>query len=499
MNDKVTFSSKGKAPLSVWHIASEAAPFSRTGGLGDVTAALPQALASLGVNVHLVSPFHRSAMDSGISLKRMKSPVTFDFRGQRVQSEVDSISRNSGWTIYLIHREEYFDRGGLYGGTSGDYLDNADRFAYFVKAALALISTQSPPPDIIHCHDWQAALAPVYLKNKLQSPDFFREAKTVLTIHNLAYQGVFPENALATAGLPKNLFHLNGLEFYGKLNYLKGGILSADWITTVSPRYSREILTSEFGEGLDGVLREKRKRLTGILNGVDERIWNPLTDPVLPANYGPKDLSGKAVCRKDLLNRLEIDVSSETPVIGMVTRLAEQKGIDLLIEGLKNLMQIGFVLVVLGSGDGEYKRKLHLLSRKYAPRFRLIPTFDDDLAHRIEAGSDLFLMPSRFEPCGLSQMYSLKYGTIPVVRAVGGLDDSIREFDPASGIGNGFKFTEYTSSAMLAAVRRALDVIKNPDLKNRIRKNGMQEDFSWKRSARAYLQLYRRVLAKTVG
>jgi starch synthase len=394
----------------------------------------------------------------------------------------------------LIRRDEFFDRPGLYGGPDGDYPDNPDRFIFFSRAALDLIRALRRRPDIVHCHDWHTGLIPAYLAETDREGGFFRDTRTVFTIHNLAYQGVFPEEVMDLTGLPHKLYHWEGLEFFGKVNFLKAGIVYADRITTVSPGYAREILTPEFGEGLEGALRKRRSRLSGILNGVDEALWDPRRDPFLPANFGPGDLSGKRVCRAGLLKRLGLDAPPDTPVAGVVSRLVRQKGIDLLMACLEDLMKLGVILVMLGSGDDSYRKGLRDLQRRYPGRLSLTLGFDEGLAHLIEAGSDLFLMPSRYEPCGLNQMYSLKYGTIPVVRAVGGLDNSVVEFDSATGRGNGFKFKEFRPDALLSAVRKALAVLVDPDLRAGIQSNGMRADFSWKRAARSYIRLYRRAM-----
>jgi starch synthase len=342
---------------------------------------------------------------------------------------------------------------------------------------------------VLHCHDWQSALVPVLSRLGAAKPS----AKTILTIHNLAHQGLFSYSEWPLLGLDPSYFTPKHLEFYGKINFLKGGILFADALTTVSRRYAEEILTPEYGCGLEGVLAERRRDLHGILNGVDYREWSPESDKFIKKNYGPGNMAGKAECKQDLQQLYDLPQRPSTPLLGIVSRLADQKGIDLLLDIVVQLLAMDLQLVVLGSGDQKYQELIAALPAAHPKKIGVTIGFDNALAHKIEAGADIFLMPSRYEPCGLNQIYSLKYGTAPVVRATGGLDDTIEDFDPLSGKGNGFKFAEYSGEAFLSTIKRALAVYINEKAWERVVTNGMAADFSWERAAADYLQLYRQV------
>jgi starch synthase len=391
----------------------------------------------------------------------------------------------------LVRADRYFDREALYGDARGDYPDNAERFVFFCRAALEWLRAESPPPDVLHVHEWQSALAPAFLRGNADVYPELAGTRSVLTVHNLAYQGRFPAFDWHLLNLDPRYFVPDFVEFYGQINYLKAGLVFADAITTVSPRYAAEIGTPEFGEGLDGVLRVRRDRLRGILNGIDREAWNPATDPHLPARYDASDLRGKARCKAELQAEIGLAVLPDVPLLGMVSRLAEQKGLDLLAAALPDALATSDAqLVVLGSGDEHYERLLAALAADFPARVGLRVGFDEALAHRIEAGADMFLMPSRFEPCGLNQLYSLRYGTVPIVHATGGLDDTVVEFDPATGTGTGFKFTPYAPDAFLAALRRAFVTRRDRDRWARLVANGMAQDFSWDRAALEYRRLY---------
>lgn len=480
--------------MKVLHVTSEAAPYSKTGGLADVSAGLPAALAALGLQVKVVSPLYRSVAEREISLGVLKSPVHIDFRDKDFSARVYVHRLQHELSYYFIGRDEFFDRTNLYGTPWGDYFDNADRFIFFSRAALAMCRQLRFRPDIIHCHDWQTALIPAMLKHPMVGDTFWRNTRSVFTIHNLAYQGVFPQEYMPVSGLPPELFTLEGLEFYGRVNLLKGGIVFADRITTVSKTYAKEICTPEFGYGLDGVLRRYKSRLTGILNGVDYASWDPAVDPHIVRNYSRGDLSGKTPCKEDLRRIYGLTGLPDAPLIGMVGRLVEQKGLDIILDAVDGILKTGADLVILGSGEDRYHQELSALARRYQGRLGVRIGFDPVLAHKIEAGADIFLMPSRYEPCGLNQMYSLKYGTIPIVRATGGLEDTIREFDPESGRGNGFKFKAYSAQALVSCVRRAAVFYKKKDLWAVLIRNAMRDDFSWDTAARKYLRLYEKVM-----
>ncbi|MGQ9921178.1 MAG: glycogen synthase GlgA [Desulfobacca sp.] len=482
--------------LNVLMISPEAVPFAKTGGLADVAGALPIALKKLGLDVRLVLPLYQMVRQSGAELTKVADDLTlpFDFftlTCDVYQAEVDSLP------CYFLERDEFFDRRQLYGTPKGDYFDNLERFAFLAKAILPLCQKLDFAPDIIHCHDWQASLIPVYLREKWGQAEIFAKTATVLTIHNLAYQGLFPKEKFHLLDLDAALFGINGLEFYDKINFLKGGILWADAITTVSRQYSREIQTDQFGCGLDGVLRTRADVLTGIVNGVDYNIWNPGTDPLLPANFTPADLKGKAKNKEALMAEYGLNPAlQDAPLLGMVSRLADQKGFDLLAAILPDLMAADLTLVILGTGDQKYHDLLSAAAAKYPGRLGVKIAFDNRIAHLIEAGADMFLMPSAYEPCGLNQIYYLKYGTIPVARATGGLVDTIEPVDTKQKTGTGFLFSDYTPEAFLACIHEACQAYQNKGLWRRIMQNAMSQDFSWEASAQAYVDLYRQTLAR---
>ena len=403
----------------------------------------------------------------------------------------------AGFPVFFVENDRFFDRDYLYGTPAGDYPDNLERFSFFSRAVFELLAHLHLEPAVLHCHDWQTALIPIYLHWLPALRERFPRTATLLTLHNLGYQGIFPPEIFPVLGLPTEAYRTEGLEFWNRINLLKGGILAADSLTTVSRKYAAEIQTKEFGFGLEGVLAGRRRDLTGILNGVDYREWDPATDPHLPANFGPGDTAGKRACKEDLLKIFALPPAFQTlPVIGMVSRLAEQKGIELLAEAIPGLMLRDLALVILASGDERYQKLLGGLARAYPERLRVRLGFDHNLSHRIEAGSDLFLMPSRYEPCGLNQIISLKYGTIPIVRATGGLEDTVEAFDPLTGRGNGFKFTEYQAADLIHEVNRALQVFADPPNWKKLIANAMASDFSWKNPAREYLELYERLKQK---
>jgi starch synthase len=483
--------------LKILFASSEVNPFAKTGGLADVSASLPSALAWLGYEVITVMPMYRSVMEGTFKLKQMEEPLEIPFRGKLLKAKVFYSEIEPNLLVYFIKRDEFFDRSMLYGTSEGDYFDNADRFIFFCRAVLYLCKAINFQPVVIHCNEWQTALLPVYLKTLGKDDAFFRSIRTVFTIHNLAYQGIFPKEYMAVSGLSQELFSMNGLEYYGLMNFMKGGILFSDIVTTVSEKYAQEIKTPEYGYGLDGVLKDRSDDLYGVLNGVDYTEWNPETDPHIVSRYSAKDLSGKRKCKEDLRRVMKLKGSEDSPITGMTMRLAQQKGCDILAEAVDELIKLDLLLVLLGQGEEKYEKQIADLGKKYKGRFGVKIGFDNVLAHKIEAGSDMFLMPSRYEPCGLNQMYSLKYGTIPIVRATGGLDDTIREFNPETEQGNGFKFAEYSSAALIEEVKKALTAYQNKRLWQKLVKKAMKEDFSWKKSALKYAELYDRVLSKS--
>jgi starch synthase len=385
----------------------------------------------------------------------------------------------------------YFDRDGIYGNASGDFGDNAERFSEFSRAVIE-IAKHVWPPDVIHCHDWQTGLIPVFLRSSYAEDPLVKNIPVVFTIHNLGYQGHFPAAAMERCGIPPEVFHPAGMEFYGILNYLKGGLVYSDYLTTVSKKYAEEIQTAEFGHALDGVVRSRADHLVGILNGVDYSVWNPEKDKLIAEQYSVKDLSGKAACKKELLEIFGLSPEHlSQPILGIVSRFADQKGFDLIAAVATELMQEDLILTVLGTGERRYEELFDSLANEFPGRVGVRIGYDNELAHKIEAGADMFLMPSRYEPCGLNQVYSLKYGTVPIVRATGGLDDTVDSFDVEHGTGTGFKFANYSGVALLDTVRVALHNFVDERIWKRIQLNGMAKDFSWKRPAAEYAKLYK--------
>jgi starch synthase len=466
-------------------ISSEAAPFAKTGGLADVLGSLPSVLRSCGDEVAVVIPRYRS-----IDLKNARRvwdnlPVHFG----PVTYPVSIYQAPAEYPVYLVDCAPLYDRNGFYGESGMDYPDNHIRFAVFCRAALG-VARFLFRPDIFHCHDWQAGLVPAYLRTTFATDPTFLGCRTLFTIHNLGYQGLFPKTALAEVALDPAVYRPDGMEFFGRISYIKAGIEYADAVSTVSPTYAREIQTPEFGFGLDGRLRHRASVLSGILNGVDYADWSPQTDPLIPARYTAEDLSGKATCKRQLLTEFGLPPEAmDRPLLGMVSRFTRQKGTDLLAETAAQIVAEDVYLVALGTGEPEYEAFFRRMQAEHPGRIAVRIGFDNGLAHRIEAGADIFLMPSHYEPCGLNQIYSLHYGTVPVVRATGGLDDTIEE-------GTGFKFTEYSGEALLEAVRAAVRAFADGEGWQRTMRRGMHKDFSWKTSAAAYSELYRRMLAR---
>jgi starch synthase len=480
--------------MKVAFLASEVVPYAKTGGLADVAGALPKFLAALGADVRVFMPFYREVGRKKLALETVVDGAALELDGAKLSYRVLA-HRTDGVTIHFIDRPAFFDRDHLYGTATGDYPDNGERFAFFCRASLETMKAMDSAPDVVHGHDWQAALAFAYLRHAYAGDAFFSPTRTLFTIHNLAYQGLFDKDLLGRVGLPASLFNMNDLEFYGQVNVLKAGILYASAVTTVSPRYSREIQTPAFGCGLDGLLRSRAGVLHGILNGVDYRDWDPATDRHIPKTFTAADRSGKALCRTGLAREFGLAAPADRPVFGMVTRLAGQKGLDIVCDALEALLGLGLSLIILGTGDQKIQDFLINAHKKNPARLGLKIAFDERLAHMIYAGSDLFLIPSRYEPCGLTQMYAMKYGTVPVVRATGGLDDSVQEFDARTGTGNGFKFVEAEPGPLVEAAGRAVAEFGRRDEWRMLMDNTMAEDFSWQRSAAAYLALYKRLAA----
>ncbi|HXW62257.1 MAG TPA: glycogen synthase GlgA [Candidatus Acidoferrales bacterium] len=473
-------------PMKIFFVASEGVPYSKTGGLADVIGGLPRALSALGHEVMVLLPRYRGTKTKSV----LASSVTISLDSElRFPAIVEGMPV-AGVRHLFVDDPEFFDRPQFYGDSNGDYADNAERFAEFSRAAIECMK-RIWLPDVVHCHDWQTALVPVLLRGPYGKDPAVRSLPVVLTIHNLAYQGVFSATVLRRIGLPDSLFRVDALEFYGNVNFLKGGLIFADYLTTVSRRYAREIQTPEFGAGLEGVIRDRADRLVGILNGVDYGTWSPESDTLIAQNYSIHNLTGKATCKKDLLASFGLPPGSVSrPLIGIVSRFVDQKGFDLVAEIADPLMKEDLTIIVLGSGAPEYEQLFIKLAQKYPARVGVKIGYDNHLAHKIEAGADMFLMPSRFEPCGLNQIYSLRYGTVPIVRATGGLDDTVQRFVARTQQGTGFKFESYQGASLLECIRMALKVFRDESAWRMLQLNGMNKDFSWKTSAASYVTLY---------
>ncbi len=490
-----------KNKLRILFLSSEVEPFAKTGGLADVASALPRALYEEGHDVRVMMPKYGVISDRKYILRdviRLKKIAVKMGNKEYITSAKSAFLPDSKVQIYFLNYKTLFDKKGLYVDpkTGKDFANNAERFALFCRAVLETIKILHWEPNVIHCNDWQTALVPWLLKNDYGEDSFFANTATLLSIHNMAYQGNFPPTVLPKIGLAKEFGEPGSdMEFYGNINFLKLGILHADSISTVSPTYADEIQSNEeLGAGLNEFLKARKKDLHGILNGVDETIWNPEKDSFLPAFYSPSDLEGKSECKKTLLQESKLEYKPEMPVVGMISRLDSQKGFDLLDEIREDLFKLDLQFVVLGVGDPRYHKMLQALQKKYPDKVSIHLRFDDRMAHLIEAGSDIFLMPSRYEPCGLNQMFSLKYGTIPVVHNVGGLADTITDYTENRNQGNGFIFTEYSGKAFLQAIQRALEEFSDKKSWQKLVKRAMKQNFSWKASADKYVKLYQKMI-----
>ena len=480
--------------MKIAMIASEVAPFAKTGGLADVIGTLAVALERLGHQLCVIAPAYRSALRGNFTLVETGMTLSVPVADNQEEAAVFATSIGKNVSVYLIRADQYFDREFLYGTSNGDYSDNAERFVFFSRAALELLRNR--PVDIVHCHDWQAALATVFLKTQAARYDEIAAAKTVFTVHNLGFQGVFPQSLWPILNLDPSYFTPRFLEYYANINFLKGALLFADKITSVSPSYAQEIMTPEQGFGLEGVLRERAADIVGILNGVDYHLWNPWTDPHLAHHYGENSLTVKRDCKRALQRAVGLPEKSHTPLIAMISRLTVQKGFDLIEEILDSLLERDVQIVMLGSGEPRFEDFFLAAAARYPKQVAVEIGFNEPLAHQIEAGADLFLMPSLYEPCGLNQMFSLKYGTIPVVRAVGGLKDTVQDYEAESQSGTGFVFQRYDSRALLAAIDRGLAVYRDKQAWTALRRRAMAMDFSWDRSAKLYDGLYRQLLTR---
>jgi len=468
--------------------ASEGSPFSKTGGLGEVIGSLHRELLGLGINSTLITPLYKGIKER-FNLSDTKISIPINIGDRIYRAGVFSLKKENSLFIDCPY---FFERDELYGTSEGGYPDNAERFIFFSRAILEAISSLDIYPDIIHINDWQTALIPAYTKTIYR--ERFGSTPTLLTIHNLGYQGIFPEYAYKLSALPYELFTPKGIEYYGNMNFLKAGIVYSTAISTVSPTYAKEILTPEYGFGLDGVLRDRKDTLTGILNAIDTELWNPAKDKFIAKNYIKKDISGKALCKDSLAKECRFD--RKNPILSMVGRLSSQKGIDIFAKASEEIIKEGINIIVLGKGDSEYEEILKGLANKYKKSFSLRLGFDEAFAHRVYAGSDIVVVPSRYEPCGLAQMIAMRYGSVPVARRTGGLSDTITDYMHLRERGNGFMFLDYSPDALLNAIKRAICVYREPKKWNKIIVSAMRCDFSWSESAKKYISLYKTLIKR---
>ncbi|MCI0696968.1 glycogen synthase GlgA [candidate division KSB1 bacterium] len=491
-----------KNKFKIFFVSPEVSPFAKTGGLAEVSGALPKALKERGHDMRMMMPNYRAVNERKftlrdvIRLKDMAVPVG----GQLVKaSSKSSFLPDSKVQIYLLYHKQFFDRDGLYQNSAGqDYADNAERFIFFCRGCLETLKLLQWQPDLIHCNDWQTALIPVYLKTIYKDDPFFKDIPVLLSVHNLADQGIFEAAVVQKAGLPQDMFYSGStLEFYGKFNFLKAGLLTADTLSTVSLTYAKDIQqNAEHGMGLEGVLQARRNDLHGIANGVDYAEWNPANDKFIPNPYSAADLALKALNKQALLTRLGLAFSEETPLLAIISRLDDTMGLELVDEGYDRLVALGAQMVVLGTGDEKYHKMLARLAKKYPRQLSVTLRFDNALAHLIQAGADMLLKPSRYEPCGLGQIQAMRYGNIPIVHAAGGLAETVQNYDPRTENGSGFVFKKYDADDMLKAIERAIKVFQDKKRWAKLMKNAMKQDYSWEAAAEKYTKLYARLVAR---
>ncbi len=476
--------------LNIVFAASEAAPLAKTGGLADVVGALPAALMRLGHSVTVIMPFYRRAIAAaGVSIRPLAEHIPIRMDGVERIAPLHEVVIG-GVRFILVEQDDFYDRDGIYGPPGGAWNDNLPRFLFFNRVALETAARLDRAVDILHCHDWQTGLMPLLLNTQYRHHAGVARARSVFTIHNLAYQGVFPADWIGRLGLPEAEFHFRGYEFYGQINCMKAGIAACDALTTVSQTYAREILTPEYGCGLEGFLAEHAGKLTGIVNGLDES-WNPSADPDIPARFGIGRMAGKARCRQSLQAELGLAQTAEAPLLVMVSRLVEQKGVDLLLDCIPDWLERGWQLAILGSGEPAWESMLRRLAAARPEQMHFFRGFNAPLARRFYAGGDILLMPSRFEPCGLSQLMAMRYGCVPVVRETGGLADTVVSHTRVNAASTGFSFADPTPEAFDHAVTEAVNTWRRPATWQRIRARAMRRDSSWNASAKRYTALYR--------
>jgi starch synthase len=484
--------------MKIVFATSEMVPYAKTGGLADVCGSLPAELAGLGHSLKIFMPRYKQVDMSKFGLKLRLKDLEVPIGTETKIANIYAATFKDKVEVYFVDDTDFFTRDQLYGTPQGDYPDNDRRFIFFQRAVIESLKKMNFKPDVINCHDWQSGLIPVYLKTVYKDDPFFKKTKTIFTVHNLAYQGNFPPDTLPLTGISWEEFTMHRLEFYGKVSFLKGGLVYSDMISTVSQRYAEEIQTKEYGCGMEGVLAERKKDLFGIVNGIDLDYWNPATDPDISVNYSVSDFEKKLSNKGVLQKENGLDVDPQIPTFGMISRLADQKGLDILAPAMEKMAKMKIQFVVLGTGEERYHKILQKLEKKYPKKFSMNILFDPKMAKRIYSGCDIFMMPSYFEPCGLGQFISMRYGTVPLVRETGGLADTVSEFNPKTGKGNGFVFSEYNTSALLTAVKRAVSLYKNKEKWHSLMKNGMRGDYSWTASAKKYIEFYKRAEKKPI-
>jgi starch synthase len=473
---------------------SELHPYSKTGGLADMVSALAKFLGKAGQQVGVVTPLYRGIRDRFPKIKPFDYWLDVPMGNGRAQASVWVLEPSPNVTVYFIDNGGYYDRAGIYGENNVEYSDNAARFIFFCKSVAHLARYLPWRPELVHVHDWQSGLVPLLLIHQKLADGWLRVPRSCLTIHNLGYQGIFARSAFDLMNLPTDHFHGGGVEFYGMTNFLKAGLVYSDLLTTVSPRYAREITTEPFGSSLDGVLRQRSDSLIGILNGVDYEEWNTTDNPHLKHPYSSANLKGKMLDKLGLQKEMGLPERPDAPLFATIGRMADQKGVRILIGALAEMLASDMQFVLLGSGDPNYERAFQDLARQYPSKLAVRIGFDHGLSHRIEAGADFFAMPSLYEPCGLNQMYSLRYGTIPIVRVTGGLDDSVVDITEEEDRADGIKFSEFSVRALAKAIRKALVLYAESNLLEFYRHNAMKADFSWERTAQEYLRAYERTM-----
>jgi starch synthase len=483
---------------SVIYVSAEVSPFAKSGELADVACALPKYLSSVGIETSVFMPLYRTPEIESLSKELVYSKLAIPLGDKKVKAQIFK-SEQGKYDIYFIGNPRYFWRENIYGTGKGEYLDNDERFIFFNRAVLEFILKSKMKADILHCNNWPTALIPVFLKTHYSNKTLFKETVTVFTLHNVAFQGEFPPESLSLTDLSWDFFNSNQFALNGKFNFLKTGALYSDVLNTVSVSYMRNILTAKNGFGMDQILKKRKEDLYSILNGVDYETWNPETDPFIAANFSSNDIKAKTKCKRDLIQEFGLPQNMKTPIIGIVSHLTAHKGFGILFEAIEELMKMDLRLVILGKGEESLENQLQSLERRFPAKIAVKLDTNLMLAHKIAAGADIMMIPSLYEPCGLNQLYSFKYGTVPIVRATGGLEETVIPFDAKTQKGNGFVFKRFSSQALLNAVRRALSCYEQPPVWQKIVADGMNQNFSWKKAAKQYKQLYQKALEKRKG